>query len=184
MLQPSLLLLPRAGGWTRALWRGGWDTRAVLGAQRQSGNVGVAVSSSSSPLPAGRARLCWSCSAGQREAWAAPGVPRAHTGGGSKGCALGRQQCQGALSPCSRLCWGVARVISHSLPKCPGVPIPPGARGSLDLTACPRPFVPCGHDKDQSHSHSSGASASWTQWGSVLYKLANIVAAAEVSEAS
>lgn len=73
---------------------------------------------------------------GQREAWAAPGVPRAHTGGGSKGCALGRQQCQGALSPCSRLCWGVARVISlfDKVPWCPHPTRSQGQPGSHSLS--------------------------------------------------
>lgn len=145
MLQPSLGALG-AG----RVWRGGWERRALLGAWRTSGNLGLVVSnsSSSSPLPSGRPWLC------------GPGVLGAQGGVGSTWCARGSHRWkqhksvpwggskrQGTPSPRSGLSWVLPRLSFHSFSKPPGIPIPSPAGGNLDVTARPSPFLPCGHDK-------------------------------------
>lgn len=111
MLQPNLGALGPG-----RVWRGEWERRALLGAWRTSGNLGLVVSnsSSSSPLPSGRPWLC------------GPGVLGAEGGVGSTWCARGSHRWkqhksvpwggskrQGTPSPRSGLSWVLPRLSSH-----------------------------------------------------------------------
>lgn len=132
-----------------------------------------------------------------------PGVLGAEGGVGSTGRAQGAHRwqrhksvpragskCQGTLSPRSGLWWLLARVISRSFSKCPGMPIPLATRnqGGTWISQLVRARwcrVAVTRISPQSDRILwSGATASLPQWGWGLCKCENIVAAPGVSEDS